>query len=72
MKLIKQFNLNLNYPKINKIYLDLLKKLKHHTENNYIISSFDEHGNIKKIGDSSVIMAFCHCEFDNDIISVVI
>lgn len=58
--------------KFNKIkehkYL-LEKNLKHHMDDFQIISSFDEVGNIKRISDSSILLALCHINFDKDIIN---
>lgn len=70
MKFIKEHKLKFCYQKLKKVYLELLKKLRHHTENNYIISSFDTNGNIKRINDSSIVMALCHVNFDSDILSI--
>lgn len=56
---------------INDRYNQLLNNLKHHISDNGIISSFDEHGNISKFDDASILLAYLHISFDKDIIKEV-
>ena len=56
---------------INDKYNQLLDNLKHHISDNGIISSFDEHGNISKFDDASILLAYSHISFDKDIIKEV-
>lgn len=78
LKFIKEFiNLDdnikskLNYQgNIKNIYNDLLINCKHHIGGKQIISSFDKNGNINKYNDSSILLAFCHINFDEDIMKI--
>ena len=36
-----------------------------------IISSFDSNGNIIRHSDSSIFLAFCHIDFDEDILKTI-
>ena len=60
-----------NNEKLFLIYNDLIKKIKHHIQNDYIISSFDIEGNVCKTYDSSCLLAISHIEFDKDILDLV-
>lgn len=51
-------------PDINTIYKNLLNNIKDHIDNNNIISSFDEKGNIIRYNDASILLAYCHINFD--------
>ena len=68
-EIIKNFDLDLKY--INDIFNDLKIKITHHIKEDYIISSFNEEGNINKLDDSSIFLAFCHINFDKDILKFV-
>ena len=52
---------------LSQIYNKLLIQCKHHIGEKQIISSFDIDGNIVKYNDSSILLAFCHINFDKDI-----
>jgi hypothetical protein len=68
-ELIKNFDLDIKH--INDIYDDLKIKISHHIKEDYIISSFNEKGNINKLDDASIFLAFCHINFDKDILKFV-
>ena len=53
---------------IRNTYNELLSNLQDHKNGSTIISSFDEQGNISKYDDSANILAFCHINFDKDIL----
>jgi glucoamylase len=50
--------------------LYLREHLKHHIKDKEIISSFDDNGNIIRNDDASVLLAFCHVNFDLEIINI--
>lgn len=52
-------------------YKGLLSDLKDHLNGTNIISSFDEKGKIIKYEDAANILAFCHINYDSDILNVV-
>ncbi len=52
---------------VNTIYKNLLNDIKDHIDNNNIISSFDKKGNIIRYNDASVLLAYCHINFDKEI-----
>ena len=52
-------------------YNQLLSNIKDHFQENTIISSFDENGKIIKYDDSANILAFCHIDYDEEILKVV-
>lgn len=75
-KFIKETIKNINYFDLNNVQLELiyntlLKNLKDHINGNSIISSFDIDGKIIKYEDSANILAFCHIEYDEDIIKKI-
>lgn len=74
LKCLKEYismNVKLLDFEISDKYNYLLDHLKHHLSDNGIISSFDEHGNISKFDDASILLAYSHISFDKDIIKEV-
>lgn len=68
---IKYFS-NTDCDNLNKIK-DVFNKLKnsindHIDENNTIISSFDSEGNIIKYDDAANLLAYCHINYDNELL----
>lgn len=69
--------LKINPDDLNRIkscYSSLKKSINDHIScndnGNYIISSFDEGGNIIKYEDAANILALCHIDYDEEIISL--
>ena len=56
--------------KLDNIYKNFLVNLKDHLNGNTIISSFDTDGNIVRIDDGSVLLAFCHVKYEQDILDI--
>ena len=60
--------------RIKRCYSSLKKSINDHIScndnGNYIISSFDEGGNIIKYEDAANILALCHIDYDEEIISL--
>ena len=54
---------------IGTIYQNLLNDINDHIDNDKIISSFDEKGNISRMNDASIFLAYCHINFDAEILS---
>tara|TARA_B100001094_G_scaffold100531_2_gene96654 strand:- start:5165 stop:6325 length:1161 start_codon:yes stop_codon:yes gene_type:complete len=56
--------------KVKDIYAKLLKNIEDHidNDNNTIISSFDKDGKIIKYADSSILLAYCHIDYDVEIL----
>ena len=54
---------------ILKRNLFLQKNIQHHN-GKCIISSFDEYGNIIRDDDASILLGFCHIDFDQSIINL--
>ena len=67
--LIKNNDIPLN--QIKETYESLLLSLKDHLTDNSIISSFDTEGNISKKDDASILLAFSHISYDNDILQKI-
>ena len=49
-------------------YKELLSNLQDHKNGTTLISSFDTDGNISKYDDAANILAFCHIDFNKDIL----
>ena len=62
-------NSNFVIPDIGTIYQNLLNNINDHIDNDKIISSFDEKGNISRMNDASIFLAYCHINFDKEILS---
>jgi glucoamylase len=56
--------------KVENVISEYTKFLKHHIGKNEIISSFDIYGNISKLDDASILLAFCHVDFDKEIMNM--
>lgn len=57
--------------KITIAYNILLNDLNDHICDNHIISSFDNDGNIIKYHDAANLLAFCHIDYDEEILEKV-
>ena len=56
---------------ILEIYEYFITQVKHHLDDNSIISSFNEKGEIIRRDDSSIFLAFCHIDFDPEILKEI-
>ena len=65
------FNLYLNID-LESIYTSFLKIVSVHIDktNNSYISTFDNNNNIIRKSDSSIFLAFCHIDFDKDLLDI--
>tara|TARA_Y100000591_G_scaffold271775_1_gene247058 strand:+ start:15795 stop:16868 length:1074 start_codon:yes stop_codon:yes gene_type:complete len=55
---------------LEKKFVFLQNNIQHHKSENCIISSFDEEGNIIRYDDASILLGFCHVDFDKSIINL--
>ncbi len=62
---------NIDIKKLKDIDNKLSLDIKDHINGNTIISSFDEKGNIIKYEDAANILAFCHINYDKEILEIV-
>jgi len=60
--------LDIDELKVSNAYKILIENTKDHINGNSIISSFDKSGTIIKYEDAANILAFCHIDFDQDIL----
>ena len=67
----KKFQEHFDIASINQTYQDLLHDLKDHINGDTIISSFDDKGEIIKYEDSANLLAFCHINYDEDILKII-
>ena len=67
----KLFEHDIDIELLCESYKGLLSDLKDHLNGTNIISSFDEKGEIIKYEDAANILAFCHIDYDSDILNVV-
>jgi glucoamylase len=78
LKFLKDCISKYKYLSINQSKLDMIKEtyekltvnIKDHLNENTIISSFNENGEIIKYEDSANILAFCHINYDTDILKI--
>ena len=56
---------------MNTTYQGLLNDLKYHVNGETIISSFDVNGKIIKYEDAANLLAFCHINYDEEILKTV-
>ena len=73
LKFIKETLKHIDYFDLDRVQLTfacetLLDSIKDHINGESIISSFDEGGNIVKYEDAANILAFCHIDYDEDIL----
>ena len=61
----------IDFELLTESYKSLLVDLKDHLNGSTIISSFDKEGKIIKYEDAANILAFCHINYDNDILNVI-
>ena len=55
---------------LSKKFVFLQQQLLHHKGEDCIISSFDKDGNIIRVDDASILLAFCHIDFDKSIVKL--
>ena len=67
-KLLNEF---IDIELLKSSYECLLTDLKDHLNGSTIISSFNEEGKIIKYEDAANILAFCHINYDKDILNVI-
>ena len=67
----KHISFTIELDKIKEVYDKLLINIKDHFNENTIISSFNEKGEIIKYEDSANILAFCHIKYDKEILEKV-
>ena len=56
---------------IEQLYISLKDHVCENENGKYIISSFDKDGKITKYEDSANLLAYCHIDFDKDIIKTI-
>lgn len=56
---------------LKKTYHELCESLQDHICDNHIISSFDKNGKIIKYHDAANLLAYCHIDFDKEILKIV-
>ena len=69
VKILEYSNENLMI--LKKTYHELCRDLKDHICDNHIISSFDKNGKIIKYHDAANLLAYCHIDFDKEILKIV-
>ena len=62
---------NIDIDKLQNIYNKLSVDIKDHINGSSIISSFDKNGNIIKYEDAANILAYCHINYDEEILNIV-
>ena len=62
---------NIDIDELQNIYNKLSVDIKDHINGSSIISSFDENGNIIKYEDAANILAYCHINYDEEILDIV-
>ena len=67
--LIKHYDISIEI--LRDTYRKLIIGLKDHLTENSIISSFDKDGNITKGPDASILLAFSHISYDDDILQEI-
>ena len=60
----------LDVKNIKETYNKLLNNFKHHIQNDHIISSFDDSGNVSKVDDASILLGLSHIDYDNEIMKL--
>ena len=65
------FNKLINFQLIEECCQKLGESLKDHICDNHIISSFNSSGSISKYHDAANILAYCHIDYDKDILKIV-
>jgi glucoamylase len=71
LKYQKIFGEDIDFEKVKECYEKLSFNLKDHLCDNHIISSFSESGSIIKYHDAANILAFCHIDYDKEILKLV-
>ena len=67
----KLFQTHFDIEMIHNTYQRLLNDLKDHINGDTIISSFDENGKIIKYEDAANLLAFCHINYDKEILQTI-
>ena len=67
----KLFQTHCDIEMIHNTYQRLLNDLKDHINADTIISSFDENGDIIKYEDAANLLAFCHINYDEEILQTI-
>ena len=67
----KLFGDEIDIELVKEGYQELLSDLKDHINGETIISSFDENGKIIKYEDAANLLAFCHINYDEEILKTV-
>ena len=66
----KLFLKKMEFKKVEEAYEKLSSSLKHHVCSDHIISSFNESGSIIKYHDAANLLAYCHIDYDKDILKI--
>jgi len=64
----RYFNIDISL--VDEAYSNLINTLKDHIDGSFIISSFNEDGDIVKYEDAANLLAYCHIEFDTEILEI--
>lgn len=67
----KQLLKNIDIDDVQRVYKELSVSIKDHINENTIISSFDEGGNVIKYEDAANILAFTHVDYDDTLLTLV-
>lgn len=62
---------NIDISLVEEAYNNLINTLKDHIDGSFIISSFNEDGDIVKYEDAANLLAYCHIEFDTEILEIL-
>jgi len=71
IKHYKHFDGFIDINDIKECFTKLSGNIKDHICDNHIISSFDDSGNITKYHDAANILAYCHIDYDEEILKII-
>jgi glucoamylase len=71
IKYHKHIQGEINLQDINDCFKQLSSDIQDHICENYIISSFDANGTITKYHDAANILAYCHIDYDEEILKII-
>ena len=71
IKYYKHLQHSIDINDINDCFRQLSSDIQDHICDTHIISSFDDSGTITKHHDAANILAFCHIDYDEDILKIV-
>jgi glucoamylase len=71
IKYYKHLQDSIDLNDINDCFAQLSSDIQDHICDTHIISSFDDNGTITKHHDAANILAFCHIDYDEDILKIV-